>query len=95
MCIRDREYVLERPLHADFALVKAKQVDARGNLTYRMAARNFNPIMAMAAAHVIVEATEEVALGALDPECIITPGVFVDCYYVAGAYVPGSLEAAQ
>lgn len=93
--IDGKEYVLERPLHADFALVKAKQVDARGNLTYRMAARNFNPIMAMAAAHVIVEATEEVALGALDPECIITPGVFVDCYYVAGAYVPGSLEAAQ
>lgn len=93
--IDGKEYVLERPLHADFALVKAKQVDARGNLTYRMAARNFNPIMAMAAAHVIVEATEEVALGALDPECIVTPGVFVDCYYVAGPYVPGALEAAQ
>ena len=81
--IDGKEYVLERPLHADFALVKAKQVDARGNLTYRMAA------------HVIVEATEEVALGALDPECIVTPGVFVDCYYVAGPYVPGALEAAQ
>jgi len=89
--IDGREYVLERPLHGDFALIKAKQVDPRGNLTYRMAARNFNPVMAMAADCTIVEAAAEVALGALDPETVVTPGVFVDCYYVTGPYTPGQL----
>jgi 3-oxoadipate CoA-transferase alpha subunit len=84
-----KEYVLEMPLKGDFALIKARQVDGRGNLTYRMAARNFNPVMAMAADYTIVEATMEVAVGEIDPESIVTPGVFVDTYYVAGPYVPG------
>ncbi|MDD9903440.1 MAG: 3-oxoacid CoA-transferase subunit A [Rhodospirillaceae bacterium] len=87
--IDGKEYVLERPLRGDFALIKAREVDGRGNLTYRMAARNFNPVMAMAADYTIVEAATEVPVGALDPETIVTPGVFVDCYYVAGPYTPG------
>jgi len=91
MEIDGREYVVERPLRADFALIKAKQVDPRGNLTYRMAARNFNPVMAMAADCTIVEATTEVPLGAIDPDTVVTPGVFVDCYYIAGPYTPGTI----
>jgi len=80
--IDKREYVLELPLHADFALVKAHKVDPWGNLTYRKAARNFNPIMATAAKRTIVQAWEAVSLGSLDPECVITPGVYVDRYCV-------------
>lgn len=76
-----RAFVLEKSLRADFALVRANKVDARGNLTYRKAARNFNPIMAMASDWVIVEAAEEVEVGELDPECIITPGIYVDAYF--------------
>ncbi len=93
--IDGKEYVLEQPLRGDFALLKARQVDGRGNLTYRMAARNFNPVMAMAADYTIVEATTEVAVGELDPESIVTPGVFVDTYYIAGPYVPGNEEGPR
>lgn len=77
-----RQYLLEVPLAADFALVRADKVDPLGNLTYRKAARNFNPLMAMAGKTVVVEANQEVPLGSLDPECIITPGVFVDRYFI-------------
>lgn len=80
--IDNRNYVLELPLRADFALVKAHKVDPWGNLTYRKAARNFNPIMAMAAQLTIVQAFEAVPLGSLDPEHIITPGVYVDRYFI-------------
>ena len=80
--VNGREYLLEVAIRADFALVKANKVDGRGNLTYRMAARNFNPLMATAADTVIVEAREEVPVGALDPEEIITPGIYVDRYFV-------------
>ncbi|WP_323780859.1 3-oxoacid CoA-transferase subunit A [Thalassovita sp.] len=73
-----RMYVQERWLKADFALIKANAADPHGNLTYRMAARNFNPIMAMAANTTIVQATEVVGLGGIDPEQVITPGIFVD-----------------
>lgn len=90
--IDGKEYVLERPLRGDFALLKAREIDGRGNLNYRMAARNFNPVMAMAADYTIVEATAEVGVGELDPETIVTPGVFVDCFYVAGPYTPGKEE---
>ncbi|MGE4561501.1 MAG: 3-oxoacid CoA-transferase subunit A [Rhodospirillales bacterium] len=76
------KYILELPLRADFALVKAHKVDPWGNLTYRKAARNFNPIMAMAAKLTIVQAWEAVPLGSLDPECVITPGVYVDRYCI-------------
>ncbi len=93
--IDGKEYILEMPLKGDFALIKAREVDARGNLTFRMAARNFNPVMATAADYTIVEATTEVPVGDLDPECIITPGVFVDCYYIAGPYVPGKEEGPR
>lgn len=75
-----RDMLLEPAMRADFALIRANRVDPRGNLTYRKAARNFNPIMAMGADWVMVEAAEEVALGEIDPECVITPGVYVDAY---------------
>ena len=70
-------YVLEYPIKADFALIKAFQGDRWGNLTYRKAARNFGPIMAAASKHTIAQVSEVVELGALDPEHIITPGIFV------------------
>ncbi len=69
--------ILEKPIHADYALIKAEKADALGNLTYRLAARNFNPIMAMAAKMTIVEVDEIVPLGAIDPEQVITPAIFV------------------
>ncbi|WP_127104698.1 3-oxoacid CoA-transferase subunit A [Pararhodobacter zhoushanensis] len=73
-----RMYVLERWLKADIALIKAEEADQHGNLTYRMAARNFAPLMAMAAAHTIVQASRIVPLGAINPEHVITPGIFVN-----------------
>lgn len=76
--IDGEEYVLEEPLHADIALVKADLADRWGNLTYRLAARNFGPIMCMAAKTTIVQAREIVSLGAIAPETVITPGIFVD-----------------
>lgn len=72
-----RHYVRELWLKADFALVKADIADTHGNLTYRMAARNFNPLMCMAAQVTIVQARRIVEAGAIDPEIIITPGIFV------------------
>lgn len=84
-----RDYVFEKPLKGDFALIKAYKTDPRGNLIYRKTARNFNPIMAMAADFTIVEVQEEVAIDDLDPEIIVTPGVFVDTYYVTGWYEIG------
>ena len=69
--------ILEKPIHADFALIKAQKADELGNLTYRLAARNFNPIMAMAAKTTIVEVDEIVSLGAIEPENVITPAIFV------------------
>jgi 3-oxoadipate CoA-transferase alpha subunit len=72
-----RSYVQERWLKADYALIKAHLGDPLGNLTYRMAARNFNPLMCMAAAVTIVQVSEIVPAGAIDPETVITPGIFV------------------
>ena len=69
--------MLEMPIHADFALIKAHRADRWGNLTFRMTARNFGPIMAMAAKCTIAQVSELVELGALDPEHIVTPGIFV------------------
>jgi 3-oxoadipate CoA-transferase, alpha subunit len=71
-------YVLEKPIRGDLALCRADRADRWGNLTYRKSARNFNPVMAMAAALTAVQVREVVALGALDPECVVTPGIFVD-----------------
>jgi 3-oxoadipate CoA-transferase alpha subunit len=75
--IDGRDYVLEFPIRADFALIKADRGDRWGNLVYRKTARNFGPIMAAAAACTIVQVREVVPLGALDPEAIVTPGIFV------------------
>jgi len=69
--------VLEAPIHADFALIKAHRGDRWGNLVYRKTARNFGPIMAMAAKTTIAQVAEIVPLGELDPEVIVTPGIFV------------------
>lgn len=76
--IDGRDYVLEYPIRADFALLKALRADRWGNLVYRKTARNFSPIMAAAATTTIVEVSETVPLGALDPECVATPGIYVD-----------------
>ncbi len=75
--IDGRNYVLEYPIHADYALIKADRGDRWGNLVYRKTARNFGPIMASAAKCSIVQVREIVALGGLDPEAVVTPGIFV------------------
>jgi 3-oxoadipate CoA-transferase alpha subunit len=75
--IDGRMHVLESPIHADYALIKAERGDRWGNLTYRMTARNFGPVMAMAAKVTVATVHEVVALGALDPEAVVTPGLFV------------------
>jgi 3-oxoadipate CoA-transferase, alpha subunit len=75
--IGGRMYVLEAPIHADYAFIKAERGDRWGNLTYRMTARNFGPVMAMAARTTIATVHEIVALGELDPEAVVTPGLFV------------------
>lgn len=73
-----RDYVLERALTADFAIIKCRLADSLGNLVYNKTARNFSPVMAMAAKTTIVQAGQLVAPGELDPECVVTPGIFVD-----------------
>jgi 3-oxoadipate CoA-transferase alpha subunit len=75
--IDGRDYVLEYPIHADFALIKALRGDRWGNLVYRKTARNFGPIMASAARCTIAQVREIVNLGDLDPEDVVTPGIFV------------------
>lgn len=75
--IDGRMYVFESPIHADFALIKAEQGDRWGNLTYRKTARNFGPIMAMAAKVSIASVHEVLDLGSIDPEHVVTPGLFV------------------
>lgn len=75
--IHGRHHVLEYPIHADVAFIKAERGDRWGNLTYRMTARNFGPIMAMAARITVATVHEVVELGALDPETVVTPGLFV------------------
>ena len=80
-------HLLERPLRAEVALVRAWRADAFGNLVYRIAARNFNPEMATAADHVIAEVDEVVEPGTIDPEAVVTPGTYVDALVVGGAAV--------
>ena len=75
--IADRDYVLEYPIRADFALIRALRGDRWGNLVYRKTARNFGPIMATAAKCTIAQVREVVNLGELDPESVVTPGIFV------------------
>ena len=76
--IDGRTYVLEQPLKGDIALLAADRADRWGNLTYRKSARNFNPTMAMAADLVVAQVRQIVELGTIDPETIVTPGIFVD-----------------
>jgi 3-oxoadipate CoA-transferase alpha subunit len=75
--IDGRDFVLEHPIRAELALIRAERGDRWGNLVYRKAARNFNPIMATAAALTVAQVAEIVELGALDPEHIVTPGIHV------------------
>ena len=75
--IGDKEYLLEYPLHADFALIKAEVADRWGNLTYRRSGRNFGPLMATAARCTIAQVSRIVALGGIDPEAVVTPGIYV------------------
>jgi 3-oxoadipate CoA-transferase alpha subunit len=82
--IGDRRYVLEYPIHADYALISALRGDRWGNLVYRETARNFGPIMATAATTTVAQVDEIVGLGALDPEAVVTPGIFVDRVVAVG-----------
>ncbi|MEH0820492.1 MULTISPECIES: 3-oxoacid CoA-transferase subunit A [unclassified Micromonospora] len=95
--IDGRHYVLEYPLRADYALVKAHRADELGNLVYRKTARNFGPIMAAAATTTVVQVEELVPVGALDPEVIVTPGIYVDrlVRVPAPVPVPGPVGAGQ
>ena len=84
--IDGRAYVLEAPLTADFAFVKAWRGDRHGNLVYRRTARNFNPVMATAGRVTIAEVEELVEPGVLDPDAIVTPGIFVQHVIVGARY---------
>ncbi|MGB6685166.1 MAG: 3-oxoacid CoA-transferase subunit A [Candidatus Acidiferrum sp.] len=75
--LEGKHCILELPIHADYAFIKAEKADELGNLTYRLAARNFNPIMAMAAATTIVEVDEIVPVDSIRPEHVVTPAIFV------------------
>jgi 3-oxoadipate CoA-transferase, alpha subunit len=86
--IDGRQYVLEYPIKADVALIRAHRADLLGNLVYRKTGRNFGPIMATAAALTIVEVSEVVPIGGIDPETVITPGIFVDRVVVADPAPP-------
>ena len=81
--VNGKDYLLELPLKADIALIKAYKADTAGNLVYRRSARNFNPFMATAADVVIVEAEQIVEIGEIDPDEVVTPGIFVQ-YLVKG-----------
>ncbi|MGH8861129.1 MAG: 3-oxoacid CoA-transferase subunit A [Jatrophihabitantaceae bacterium] len=76
--IDGREYVLEYPIRGDAALIKAHRADTTGNLVYRKTARNFGPVMATAAATTIAQVSQIVQPGEIDPEAVVTPGIFVD-----------------
>ncbi|AJK48177.1 3-oxoacid CoA-transferase subunit A [Burkholderia plantarii] len=89
--IDGKHYVFETPIHADFALVKAFKGDRWGNLVYRKTARNFGPVMATAAKTTIVQVSRVVELGGLDPEQIVTPGIFVQRV----VEVPQAVHAAE
>ena len=91
--IDGRGYVYETPIHADFALIKALKSDKTGNLVYRKTARNFGPIMAAAAKKSIVQVSEIVETGQLDPEVVVTPGIYVDTVVKIAA--PATAAAEQ
>ncbi|GAA3934682.1 3-oxoacid CoA-transferase subunit A [Microbacterium soli] len=91
--IDGRMYVLEHPLHADVALIGAHRGDRWGNLVYRKTARNFGPVMAAAARTTIAQVDEVVELGDLDPEAVITPGIYVDHVVPVGARTQTGADA--
>ena len=76
--IDGRDYLLEYPIHGDVALIRAHRGDRMGNLVYRKTARNFGPVMAAAATLTIAQVTEIVEIGQIDPEAVVTPGIYVD-----------------
>ena len=76
--IEGKDYLLELPLIADVALIKAHRADRSGNLVFRKAARNFNPLMATACQYVIVEAEHIEDVGTIDPDAVMLPGIFID-----------------
>jgi acetate CoA/acetoacetate CoA-transferase alpha subunit len=84
MMVDGREYLLEKPLRAEVALLKAHKADQAGNLIYHRSARNFNPLMALAADLVIVQVEELVEVGDIDPDEVMTPGILVDKIFVQG-----------
>lgn len=90
-----RDFVLEYGLSGDFALIKCRVADHHGNLLYNKTARNFSPIMAMAAAITIVQSGEVVTPGEIDPECVVTPGIFVDRIVTVSNPVQESQLVAQ
>lgn len=92
LTINGKGYVLEYPIEVDFSFVKAELGDRWGNVTYRKAARNFGPVMAMAAKHTIVSVEKIVPLGELDPEHIITPGIFVKAMVSRTRLTKGALS---
>ena len=87
--INGRMHVLEHPIHADFALIKAEQGDRWGNLVYRMTARNFGPVMATAAKVTIASVHQIAELGSIDPESVVTPGLFVKRVVLVARTVTG------
>jgi 3-oxoadipate CoA-transferase alpha subunit len=91
--IDGRDCVLEYPIHGDVALIKAYRADPAGNLVFRKTARNFGPVMATAATTTVVQVDKVVPLGALDPEVIVTPGIFVDRIVAVRAPAPAAAEA--
>lgn len=90
--IRGRDYVLEDALLADYALVKAHRGDRLGNLVYRKTARNFGPLMASAATVAIAQVSQIVEVGQLDPEAVVTPGIFVERLVEVGGRLPPATE---
>ncbi len=90
-----RDYLLELPITADLALVKALRSDRMGNLVYRRTARNFGPIMCTAAATAVVQISELVDTGAIDPEAVVTPGIYVDRVVVVPDADPASTEVTR
>ncbi|MFN3685991.1 3-oxoacid CoA-transferase subunit A [Salinarimonas sp.] len=88
--IGGREHVLEYPIHADLALIKARAGDRHGNLVYNKTARNFGPIMATAAKLTVAQVSEIVELGAIDPEHVVTPGIFVSRVVAVAEATPPS-----
>ncbi|WP_258360397.1 CoA transferase subunit A [Moorella sulfitireducens (nom. illeg.)] len=95
LTIDGRRYLLEVPLYADVALIKAHLADEAGNLVYKRSARNFNPVMAMAASLVIAQVDRVLPVGSIDPDQVMTPGIFIDLIVQTGGEQVGDLRTAR